>query len=594
MSFQNLKVGNRLGLGFGIVLVIMLLMALIAFWSLREVEESTNAVITDSLPFALLADEMSIDLGTFNELLVDYALTQNVESVNTAQSNIAEFKDDLKQFREMFRAENDQEGLRLSDDLERAFDEYFETGLRMAKTYHDSGREAGNIIMLEFDSDSDNLADVTEKFRLREVAEVKKESGHILTAAQQAKTLQAVLGAIAMALGAIITILITRSITRPLDVAVNTARKIAIGELDMQIEVNNSDETGVLLKAMQEMVIANREVARSADKIANGDLSVEIRPRSGQDTLLKALASMVENLTEVIRNVRLSADNVASGSQALSASSEEMSQGATEQAASAEEASSSIEQMSANIRQNADNAIETEKIALVTAKNAVEGGSAVEQTVAAMQMIAEKIIIVEEIARQTNLLALNAAIEAARAGEHGKGFAVVAAEVRKLAERSQVAAGEISELSVSSVTVAEKAGELLSIIVPNIQRTADLVQEISAASKEQDAGADQINRAIQQLDQVIQQNASSSEETASTAEELSTQAEQLQSMIAFFKLDMGFNPKKPRSLFQGKIKNVAQPALKLNKQAFETPVINPALLQSGGQTDRLDQDFEQY
>ncbi len=216
-----------------------------------------------------------------------------------------------------------------------------------------------------------------------------------------------------------------------------------------------------------------------------------------------------------------------------------MSQGASEQAAAAEEASSSIEQMTANIRQNADNAMQTEKIATQASGDAREGGDAVNKTVGAMKEIADKIMIIEEIARQTNLLALNAAIEAARAGEHGKGFAVVAAEVRKLAERSQKAAGEINELSTNSVEVAEKAGTVLSALVPNIQKTAELVQEISAASREQDAGADQIAKSIQQLDAVIQQNASASEEMASTSEELSGQSEQLAEMIAFFTVDDG-------------------------------------------------------
>ncbi len=241
---------------------------------------------------------------------------------------------------------------------------------------------------------------------------------------------------------------------------------------------------------------------------------------------------VTRSVTGVLGEVKTVADTVAAASRQMSAGSEELSQGATEQASSVEEASSSMEQMASNIRQNADNAQQTEKIAVKSAGDAREGGKAVTETVNAMKEIAEKISIIEEIARQTNLLALNAAIEAARAGEHGKGFAVVAAEVRKLAERSQTAAAEISELSGTSVEVAEKAGEMLEKLVPDIQKTAELVQEISAASNEQNTGAEQINKAIQQLDQVIQQNAGASEELASTSEELSSQAEQLQASVA--------------------------------------------------------------
>jgi methyl-accepting chemotaxis protein len=196
-----------------------------------------------------------------------------------------------------------------------------------------------------------------------------------------------------------------------------------------------------------------------------------------------------------------------------------------------------MEQMVSNIQQNADNAQQTEKIAQKAAEDAREGGKAVVQTVAAMKEIAGKITIIEEIARQTNLLALNAAIEAARAGEHGRGFAVVASEVRKLAERSQTAAGEISKLSGTSVQVAEQAGAMLAKLVPDIQRTAELVLEINGSSKEQNEGAGQVNKAIQQLDQVVQQNASAAEEMSSTAEELSSQAEHLQSIMEFFKVD---------------------------------------------------------
>jgi len=275
-----------------------------------------------------------------------------------------------------------------------------------------------------------------------------------------------------------------------------------------------------------------------ANKLAQGDLNVNIESNSEDEIgdLQKAIKNMAASLTEIVDEVQNAVSNVAAGSEELSATSEQMSQGATEQAASAEQASVAMEEMSGNIRQNAENARQTEQLAVQAAEDAEQGGAAVAKTVAAMKEIAAKILIIEEIARQTNMLALNAAIEAARAGEHGKGFAVVADAVRKLAERSQTAASAISNLSTSSVEIAENAGEMLNKIVPDIRRTSELVQEINAASAEQSTGADQINKSLQQLDQIIQQNASSSEEMSSTAEELSAQAEQLQQAIAFFRI----------------------------------------------------------
>ncbi len=259
-----------------------------------------------------------------------------------------------------------------------------------------------------------------------------------------------------------------------------------------------------------------------------------LRERSPQDKLMQALAAMVAGLTQTVSDIRSIAGEVAAASQSISTASIQVSKGASAQAAAAEEASSSMEEMVSNIKQNADNAQQTDKIANKSAKDAQESGKSVLEAVAAMKEIANKISIIEEIARQTNLLALNAAIEAARAGEHGKGFAVVAAEVRKLAERSQKAAGEINQLSATTLKVSEKSGEMLDKLVPDIQRTAELVQEITAASKEQDTGAEQINKALQQLEKVIQQNASASEEMASTTEELTGQSDQLVSALSFF------------------------------------------------------------
>ncbi len=306
------------------------------------------------------------------------------------------------------------------------------------------------------------------------------------------------LAVFAVLVGVFLTVIISRNIVAAIKKGVHFAEIVATGDLTATIDIDQKDEIGILATA---------------------------------------LTRMTAKLKQIVEEVKNATDNVALGSKSLSTSSEEMSQGATEQAAAAEEASSSMEQMAGNIAQSSDNANQTERIASQSAQVAEEGGRAVVETVSAMKDIAAKITIVEEIARQTDLLALNAAIEAARAGEHGKGFAVVASEVRKLAERSRVAAGEISTLSGNSVAVAQKAGEMLAEMVPDIKRTAELVAEISAAGNEQNEGAKQVNSAIQQLDQVIQQNAATAEEIAGMAEEFSSQSEQLKVTMEFFKLD---------------------------------------------------------
>ena len=348
---------------------------------------------------------------------------------------------------------------------------------------------------------------------------------------------------------------ISQSITRPLKKAVDIADQLAVGDVSMEITPEGRDEVGTLLQSMRKMSDATRLVTRMAKEIAEGHLDIAIHKRSDKDELMVALADMTGRLKNVVQGVKSASMHITAGSQAMSDSAQILSSGATQQAAAAEEAASSIEEMTANIRQNADNSLQTEKIATKAAEDAQQGGRAVEKTVVAMKAIAEKITIIEEIARQTNLLALNAAIEAARAGEHGKGFAVVAAEVRKLAERSQVAAGEINDLSTSSVAVAEQAGRYLNDIVPDIQKTADLIQEISAASKEQDAGADQIGRSIQQLDGVIQQNASAAEQFASTAEELTGQAAELEKVIAFFAIEVGNNERRTQKRKAADVQN---------------------------------------
>jgi methyl-accepting chemotaxis protein len=329
------------------------------------------------------------------------------------------------------------------------------------------------------------------------------------------------------------------------------------------------------------------EIKFIAEEIANGNLTLKFDAQRKRVGIYGAIVQLSDQLKTIISKIMEGADGVTSASLQMSSTSQQMSQGSQEQAASAEEISSSMEQMVSNIQQNTDNALQTEKIAIKASDDIKEGNSAVTQAVDSLKKIAEKIGIIGEIARQTNLLALNAAVEAARAGEHGKGFAVVAAEVRKL-ERSQLAAEEINSLSSSSVTIADKSGRLLEQIVPNIQNTAKLVQEIAASSTEQNSGATQINNAIQQFNQVIQQNAAGAEEIASSSEELSAQAESLKDSVSFFKLDDQHEKSVSRAK---KNHSVNRPALKTSI-AHSNGKKNGIALELGN--DAKDADFEKY
>jgi methyl-accepting chemotaxis protein len=328
----------------------------------------------------------------------------------------------------------------------------------------------------------------------------------------------------------------------------SAASAILLMEVAMVLGVLLAIGLGLLVTSIIKKQVGGepREAAAIAARMAAGDFTVSVDLVRGDTTsMMAAIQQMVTKLTEVITGVREASGALVGASEQMSATAQSLSQGASEQAASVEETSASIEEMSASIAQNNENAKVTGDIATRTAREGSEGGQAVKDTVAAMRQIAKKIAIIDDIAYQTNLLALNAAIEAGRAGEHGKGFAVVAAEVRKLAERSQVAAEEISQLATGSVALAEKAGTLLEVIVPSIQKTSDLVQEIAAASSEQSSGVGQINKAISQISQAVQQNAAASEELASTSEEMSSQAMELQQMMEFFTLSGGGDRRGP-------------------------------------------------
>jgi methyl-accepting chemotaxis protein len=340
------------------------------------------------------------------------------------------------------------------------------------------------------------------------------------------------------------------AVINPLNVAANYVDRISVGDMPDIIRDEYRGDFNKIKNNLNSMIQAINQIVEKAKLVTAGDLTVSLEKRSEKDELMISLNDMVKSTSYVMTEFRKAADSIAAASLEISSGSQQMSQGATEQASSAEEVSSSMEEMVSNIDQNTDNAQQTEKIAVAASDGIREGNRSVEISVNAMKDIAEKIKIINDLSFQTNILALNAAVEAARAGEHGRGFAVVAAEVRKLAERSKAAADDIDELSRNGVNVSIKAGEQLANLVPEIEKTTKLVQEITAASIEQNSGAGQINNAIQQLNQVTQQNAAAAEEMATNAEELSSQAEQLKEIIAYFKLnnDLSAAPISPKVL----------------------------------------------
>jgi len=554
---KNIKIGKRMGMAFTLVLLIMLVLIWIGIRGMSHINEDLERIVKVNAVRIELINDMHADTLNIGINARNIILNSDPDKKNEYNQRLVKFRENyasgFKKVEEL-TTKSDTKAYEIINKLKEAYitsQSLDKKVIELAIANKDA--EATQVMSKEAAPAQRTVAKHIEELLQHNQERNKIRYEESVATYQSSRNLMIMLGSVAAILAIVIAVVLTRGIVQPLTEAVGVANKMANGDLTLEVNVTSKDETGQLLEAIK---------------------------------------NMVEKLKHVVGDVVSAADNVAAGSQELSSTAQQMSQGATEQAASAEEVSSSMEEMASSIKQNTDNAMQTEKISIKSATDAKEGGKAVKETVEAMKEIATKISIIEEIARQTNLLALNAAIEAARAGEHGKGFAVVASEVRKLAERSQSAAGEISELSARSVQVAETAGEMLEKMLPDIQRTAELVQEITASSKEQDTGAEQINKAIQQLDQVIQQNASASEEMASTSEELSSQAEQLKDSISFFKLDLDGKtaarrkPAKKLQIAHATTIKAGAPAKRTSSGGVELDLSHGA--------DHLDDEFEKF
>ncbi|HWT98364.1 MAG TPA: methyl-accepting chemotaxis protein, partial [Terriglobales bacterium] len=497
---MRLTIKAKLGITFTVVIILSAVMAGFGISGLASLRDSVDNLVDGPAKKVELAEDISFKMASMVGTEKDMIMADNEQQVAEFSGKLPKMRQDLLDQESQLHDLSSDEGRQKLSSFMNIWQQWLPVQDKMRDLM---SATVDNRATAEPISESQGrqlvnqaeavLADLVELNR-KEMVQAKSDAEDEY-AQQRVLLLSAVVLSLLVALvaGIWISLLISRGLAK----AIALADAVSIGDLDQNIAVNSNDEIKDLVTALNSMTANLRATAEVADSIASGDLTVDIHRLSDKDTLGIALERMLEKLRGVVSEALSAADNVSAGSQELSSSAEELSQGATEQASSAEEASSSMEEMASNIKQNAENATQTEKIARQSASDAQSSGEAVGRAVNAMQTIAEKITIVQEIARQTDLLALNAAVEAARAGEHGKGFAVVASEVRKLAERSQAAAAEIGTVSTQTLKVAQEAGEMLTRLVPDIKKTAELVAEISAACREQTIGAEQINTAIQ-------------------------------------------------------------------------------------------------
>jgi methyl-accepting chemotaxis protein len=539
---NNLKIGTRIAGGFAAVILVALALGVFAYQRVGIIDANASVVVKESLPGVQAMGQIQNGVHKYYGMLARHAAATDKNEMARVESEMtteaASNAKILESYSKMVNDDKERDLLAALNASRAAFRAKASELLAVSRlATAESSKRALEMLTKQVGPAYAKYAEDADKLGAYNEAAAKTASDSIESAVSAARTGIIIGLGIAILLAIAISVFVVRSITRPLGEAVGLVGKVATGDLTAKVNVRSTDELGEMMNAMNAMVDNLQNTANVAASIAEGDLTVQATVLSDKDTLGRALERMIANLQNTVREVTAAADNVATGSSEMSSASQQLAQGASEQSAAAEESTSAMEEMASSIQQNAENARQTDKIASKAAEDGKAGGEAVTQTVTAMKEIAEKINIIEEIARKTDLLALNAAVEAARAGEYGRGFAVVASEVRKLAERSQTAAAEISRLTGEGVQVAESAGQLLVRLVPDIRKTAELIQEVAASSAEQNTGASQVNKAIQQLDQVIQKNAAAAEEMSTTAEELSSQAELLQSTIGFFKMD---------------------------------------------------------
>ena len=562
MRISNLKIGVRVTIGFLIVALLAAVIGIVGIVSLSTVNESYSISYTDSVAALKFVERISASFQRIRANLNAVVIADNLndkefyigkvnEYKSVVDENIAEYREILKKY----KAHEVEIELELIDAVESALSEYdknrneFVENLAMSTSRRSEafeqlkdGGELRNLALVVDDAIAE-LIDYNNDYSEKQIAANEKTaSGTMLV-----MNLGMVIGVV---LAILIGLYISRSISRQINVLVKVADDVTLGDVNVEIKLDSKDEIGMLARSFEKMVKNIREQALAAERIAAGDLTVEVNVRSDKDLLGKKLTELIQRMNTIISEIASASEQVASGAKQISDSSMVLSQGATEQASSIEELTASLEEISSQTKLNAEKANKANELAEDTRLHAEQGNSQMNDMLKAMEDINTssnniyKIIkVIDDIAFQTNILALNAAVEAARAGQHGKGFAVVAEEVRTLAARSANAAKETADLIEGSIRevevgtkIANDTAEALNKIVDDIEEVANLVNDITAASNDQSAGIAQINQGIMQVSEVVQNNSATSEESAAASEELSSQAELLREMVSEFKL----------------------------------------------------------